>query len=259
MSKSQTLGQRIASGAVDEETVRRSFFGEEKGDEVRDQNWWVAEYKRRGALWVHDNNPRRPHALLTSRRHSSGFFDSGVAMQDPILLEKAVFDLLGRVSMDTLEDVSYVVGPAMGAITLAYEMARQMSHRNETDPTLPPSVLTAFAEKIEDGAPGMVLKRVQPYPGSTCLPVEDVLTTGGSVEAMIRAIASSSCYLTGFLFCLVNRSGQKELAGKQVVPLIEMEMPTWEPSECPLCQKGSEAIRPKGAQNRERLSRDYGV
>ena len=37
--------------------------------------------------------------------------------------------------------------------------------------------------------------------------------------------------------------------------VIDKAMPMWVPEECPLCQAGSEAIRPKG--NWDRLTADY--
>lgn len=37
---------------------------------------WIDRFKERDALWLHDGNVRRPHALLTSGKHSDGFFNS---------------------------------------------------------------------------------------------------------------------------------------------------------------------------------------
>ncbi len=42
-----------------------------------------------------------------------------------------------------------------------------------------------------------------------------------------------------------------------VISLIEQPMPIWAPEDCPLCQQGSEAIRPKG--NSKRLTAEYDI
>ena len=30
---------------------------------------WMQEFKRIGALWIHDENPKRPHVVLASGLH----------------------------------------------------------------------------------------------------------------------------------------------------------------------------------------------
>ena len=45
--------------------------------------------------------------------------------------------------------------------------------------------------------------------------------------------------------------------GRTIIALIDQPMNNWEPNECPLCQGGSEAIRPKGKENWDRLNAIY--
>jgi|WetSurMetagenome_2_1015567.scaffolds.fasta_scaffold36362_3 orotate phosphoribosyltransferase len=213
---------------------------------------WLDEYKRCGALWIHDGNPRRPHALLTSGKHSDGFFNSGLVAEEPSLLVAAVDDLLCAVveQVDT-SSVDYVVGPATGAIVLAHCLA----HALDANPYSGRPCRSTFAEKLEDGT--MALKRTTLREGSEVLVVEDVITTGGSVERTVEAVARAGGRSISVVAALVNRSGLKEVQGRKVVALVDHPVASWSPEECPLCAQGSEAVRPKGAESWARLRADY--
>src|SRR5262249_1966012 len=87
----------------------------------RDQNGWIAQYKEKGALWIHDGNTKRPHALLTSGNHSNGFFNSRLVIDDEPLLLEAAHDLLSTFEAEEGDIflVDVVVGPQTGATKLA--------------------------------------------------------------------------------------------------------------------------------------------
>ena len=222
--------------------------------QLRTAGAWIVEYERRGALWLHDKNPKRPHALLTAGDHSSGFFNSELVMEDSTLLDEACFDLvqLLRESGVNLDEVDRVVGPAMGAITLAHDLSRLIAKQRR----LP--CLRAYTEKDTDGGNKlMVFKKTAIHPGERILAAEDVLTTGESVDLTTTAVVKAGGIVLPFVAVLVNRSGLTEVGGKKIVALIDRPMPKWAPDECPLCQAGSEAIRPKGKENWARLNAEY--
>lgn len=215
---------------------------------------WISQYQSKGALWIHDGNPRRPHALLTSGNHSSGFFNSELVMEDPYLLSEAslgIVELLNRYNVD-LMNIDRVVGPAMGAITLAHEVALNITYMSAH------LCLRAYVEKSErDGKKIMVFNRTKIHPGERILIAEDVLTTGGSVEITDTAITEVGGVSLPYVVVLVNRSGLTEVGGKKIIALINHHMPVWTPEECPLCKQGSEAIRPKGKENWDLLNAPY--
>lgn len=219
---------------------------------IRKTDGWIEQYKQKGAFWIHDGNPQRPHALLTSGKHSSGFFNSELVMEDSILLDEACFDLVRLLEREgvTLNEVDRVVGPAMGAITLAHDISRHIGRARDR------FCLRAYTEKEtdDDGRKIMTFKKTAIRSGELILAVEDVLTTGGSVELTSRAVWRSGGTLLPFVAVLVNRSGLTEVDGKKIVALIDRPMPMWAPDECPLCKEGSEAIRPKGTENWSRLN-----
>lgn len=212
---------------------------------------WRAEYEKAGALWIHDGNINRPHAELTSGKHSNGFFNSEFIMENPANLDKGIWELLSGLRGQAGDDVlklNRVVGPAMGAITMAHAMARNIAE------SFAITCLRSYAEKQEDDT--MAFRRTRVLPGDSVLLVEDVLTTGGSVEKVLTAVQSCGGVPIPYVAVLVNRSGLKEVAGLKVISLVEETMTNWLASECPLCKQGSKAIRPKG-ENWALLTAEY--
>lgn len=217
---------------------------------------WMNRYESVGALWIHDGNPLRPHALLASGKHSDGFFNSELVMEDPFSLDKACEDLTSLLKdggvFSGLFTINRVVGPAMGAITFAHDMARHTS-KMQINPCL-----RSYVEKEGEGREKkMVFRRTSVHPGEHVLLVEDVLTTGESVELAADAVIRAGGYVFPIVVVLVNRSGLKEVNGKRIVALIDQTMHNWDPSECPLCSVSSEAIHPKNLDNWARLNAEY--
>ena len=221
----------------------------------RNQEGWIRQYQQKGALWLHDGDPRRPHALLTSGKHSNGFFNSELVMEDSLLLDEASSDLVDLLLNDGMDvnAVDRVVGPAMGAITLAHDISRHIARRRGR------SCLRAYTEKETELTNGkmMVFKRTTIHSTEGVLMVEDVLTTGGSVILTDTAVKVMCGYTQSVVAVLVNRSGLTCVGDKKIVALIDHYMPVWTPEGCPLCKEGSEAIRPKGTENWARLNATY--
>jgi len=221
----------------------------------RDEAGWIAQYEEMKAFWMHDDNPKRPHALLTSGQHSNGFFNSELVMEDPVVVASAACDLLmGLVKAGLVpKEVDRVVGPAMGAITLANDVARHISNLTGR------RCLRAYAEKIGEGKDkGMIFNRATVRTGETVLLVEDVLTTGFSLELVAQAVVSKGGKVLPFNPSLVNRSGLKDAYGRQNVSLVDRHLPSWNSDACPLCKAGSTAITPKKpAENWVQLNATY--
>lgn len=218
---------------------------------------WVRKYEEYNAYWRHDGNPKRPHALLTSgAKHSNGYFNSELVMEDSNLLDMACADLVQKLIDQGLNilDVDRVVGPAMGAITLADGVARHIGKRRDL------ACLRGYTEKVEskDGTVHCFI-RTALRKREWILFVEDVITTGGSIESAAAGsqIAVMEVFVMPFVGSLVNRSGKTDLNGKKIVGLIDKPMPTWIADDCPLCAQDSIPIRPKGIENWAALNASY--
>lgn len=219
---------------------------------------WIWAYQTKGAFWMHDGNPKRPHALLTSGQHSNGFFNSSLVTEDNKLLNKVCSNLtrlfVGEAGREALPD--RMVGPATGATRLAEIMSSYVNAHQ-----LPGKAICSWASPEKEGQGEerkMVFKdsKRQVLPGEKVLLCEDVISTGGSVELTARASAEKGGIVLPFVLVLVNRSGQEEVAGRKIISLISRHMPKWAPAECPLCPLASEAIRPKG-ENWALLTQNY--
>lgn len=215
------------------------------------ENPWIKRYQDRGAYWQHDGNMSRPHALLTKGGHSDGYVKSEFVLEDPALLGQACSDLLMSLRLSDaafLYKVQRVVGPAMGAITIAHDVARQISEKFSHQ------CLRAYVEKETYG---MSFKRTNIKDGEEILLVEDVLTTGGSIENTVDAVVEAGGNLIPYVGVLVNRSGLTTVRGMKIISLITTTMKIWTPKECPFCKNGSEAIRPKEGDNWDCLTAKY--
>jgi orotate phosphoribosyltransferase len=193
---------------------------------------WRKIFQERGAIWLHDGNPERAHALLTSGLHSDGFVNCTLITQDPALVQRILSDE-GLGPQLPLERVDWVIGSAMGAITFAFAVAERLG---------------AKAGYTEKEGEEMKLLRFDVGTGNSVLVVEDALSTGTSTPKTIQGILDSGVQkrdLLPAIICLVNRSGKQTLDGHEIRSLLNLDIHTWQPSECPLCKNGSQPLRPK--------------
>lgn len=223
---------------------------------IRNSKSWENQYKKKDALWIHDENPIRPHALLTSGNHSNGFFNSRLIIEDSDLLFEAAADLL-ELAFDQDSElgkkIQYVVGPQTGATKLAELVCYKTNriNRNEDCNWTSPKI------NKKDQIKTVVLSdsEIKLLPKKQILLCEDVITTGGSIEITETALLNVDAEILPFILALVNRSGLKEIGGKKIIALVDHHMPIWTPEECPLCKVKSESIRPK--DNWEVLNATY--
>jgi orotate phosphoribosyltransferase len=196
---------------------------------------WKKDFEEYGAIWIHDGNPARPHALLTSGLHSDGFVNCTKVTQHPLVLQAAVTEGLSPQLADLKPD--WVIGSAFGAITFAHAVAHYLLAR------------AGFTEKDGDV---MKLARFEIAPNETVLVVEDTISTGGSTKKTIEGIIASGVddkRILPYIVALVNRSGSEDLAGRKIRALLTPVIHAWTPSECPLCKAGSQPVRPKAHWN----------
>ena len=204
---------------------------------------WI--YKKLNAFWIHDGNPKHPHARLTSNRHSNGFFNSRLVIERDDVLRLCALRLKDMYSESAthLRDVDIVVGPQTGATRLATLLAIHIGESRGY------SCRFASPRKGESANHEKVMifddEEQTVYCRDRVLLCEDVITTGESVAGAGRAVEARGGIVLPYILSLVNRSGQKEIGGRTILSLIDRHMPMWEADECPLCAQGSLAIRPK--------------
>jgi orotate phosphoribosyltransferase len=222
---------------------------------IQTKEYWIRKYQEKGALWIHDKNPNRPHALLASGFHSNGFFNSRLVIPDETLLYEAgnnLFELFIGAG-GNYEIIGCVAGPQTGATKLAEFLSEIISAQKGR-----PCLHASPAKGELKGRPAMIFSEEEEHrvKGRAVLLCEDVLTTGGSVSRAERAIIRAGGYILPYILVLVNRSGSTAVDGKKIIALIDHSMPLWEKDNCPLCKQGSEALPPKG-ENWQKLNAIY--
>jgi len=167
------------------------------------------------------------HFLLSSSLHSGQYLQCARVLENPQTSQK-----LCRVLAENFKDesISAVVGPAMGGIILAYELARALGVR------------ALFTER-ESGK--MCLRRgFSVSANDKVLIAEDVITTGGSVKEVIEALKADGTRAIG-VAALIDRSGKKNPFGDiPLKSLARMDIETYSLKDCPLCKKGIAVVSP---------------
>lgn len=76
------------------------------------------------------------------------------------------------------------------------------------------------------------------------LVVEDVVTTGASVQEVLEAVRERGGHIRG-IGIILDRSAGKVHFGHHTEVLLAIEPQTWEPEECPLCKEGVPLCKPR--------------
>lgn len=166
------------------------------------------------------------HFLLSSGKHSSRYIQCAKIFERPAYGEK-----VGRAIAEKIahHKVDVVVGPALGGVILAYEVARHLNAR------------AMFTER-EDGQ--MKLRRnFHIKEGERVTIVEDVTTTGKSVlevADVVREYGGIVCCIAS----IVDRSVEKLPFDVPFYSLVKLELPIFEPNDCPLCRQNVKLIKP---------------
>jgi orotate phosphoribosyltransferase len=166
------------------------------------------------------------HFKLTSGRHAAFYFQCARLLQYPDIAGPLCAQLADNFAD---QGVTMVVGPAIGAIPISYEVARALGAR------------TLFTER-DNGV--MTLRRgFSIEPTDKVVVVEDVITTGGSTKEVIEVVKAGGATVIG-IGAICDRSAGKVDLGYPLFSLISLEIENYMPEECPLCSQGIPVIKP---------------
>lgn len=171
------------------------------------------------------------HFLLASGRHSARYLEKFQVLQWPKRTERLCEGIVARVRDLGAETVA---GPTTGGIILAHEVGRQLGSR------------AVYAERSET-SPGRVLRRgFQLHAGERVIVVDDIMSTGGSVEETIAAVQMAGGTVLAAAV-LVDRSAGEAVARLKEIPLYalwEVAIETYDPVSCPQCAAGEPVRKP---------------
>ena len=166
------------------------------------------------------------HFLLTSGRHSDVYFQCAKVLQYPEYIEE-LCSIIADVFCD--KKIDTVIAPAIGGLVVGQEVARQLNKRY------------IFAER-EDKK--LTLRRgFSINEGEKLLICEDVVTTGGSVFELIDIVKNNNAKVAGVGFIVDRSNGNVDFGSKQL-SAVKLDVKSYLPEDCPLCEKGMELVKP---------------
>jgi orotate phosphoribosyltransferase len=166
------------------------------------------------------------HFQLTSGRHSSRYIEKIKILQNPGQASELCNMFAEKLSG---YDLDAIVGPAFGGIALAFEVARQLQTK------------FIFTQRKDDK---MIIRSGFELEGiRNVAVVEDIVTTGGSVFEVIECLKSLGINVVA-VGAIVDRSAGKVDFGCPFLPLLSLDIPSWEPDDCELCNSGIPLTKP---------------
>jgi len=194
------------------------------------------------AGWMHDGDPKKPHAELSSGKCSNGFFDCGRVLCYPNLRRILAHQLVLRLKFYqklSNDQVDWVIGSSYAAITFSGDVAYGFK------------AVHGFTEKDPSDPKKQVWQRMMIPEGANVLQVEELITTAKTFNEVRRAVIAGNSESVNFLKiigALIHRPPKLPVDygdNKKVVALVEKEVWAVEPEDCPLCAKGSPRLKPK--------------
>ena len=198
---------------------------------------------RTEALFRASGALREGHFSLKSGRHSEAYLEKFQVLQDPAATSELCGFMAGlHTRRDGTAAVDLVAGPTTGGVILAFETGRQLGTR------------AIFAEEVasDDGPRREFRRGFTIEPGEKVLLVDDILTTGGSLLAMLPAVEALGGEVVECVVMVDRSGGLSTLTSPttgRVYPLRalwRLELPTFEagPETCPRCAAGEPAVKP---------------
>ncbi len=167
------------------------------------------------------------HFLLTSGRHSDMYLQMANVFSHPVCCEKLSAELASRFCD---EPVDVVIGPALGGVILAYEVARKLN------------AIDMYCEREEGRMRlrrGFTIKK-----GQKVLIVEDVVTTGASLNEVIELVKKAGGKIVG-IGVVVDRTLGTIDFGIRMESLAQLDIASFAADECPMCENGEPLQKPQ--------------
>ncbi len=169
------------------------------------------------------------HFQLSSGLHSREYVQCALLLQYPDKAEAACRALADKLRQAGCGSPATIIGPALGAITVAYELARHLKAR------------ALFAERVEGKFSlrrGFALS-----PGEKVVVAENTITTGGSPQEVVKLVEQLGAKVIA-VATLVDRSQGKSVLTVPLHSLVQLSLNEYVAADCPLCREGIPLVKP---------------
>lgn len=186
---------------------------------------------------------RKGHFLLTKGDHSELYVNKDSIWQYPEVYNEVIAKFVSLINNAPMH-YQYVTGPAAAGAMFAVNIAKALNlpfvypekiqtpiASNGTD-----QILYKTEMKFRRGFDKFIRHKIG-------LVIEDIVTTGGSVNDTLAAIRECDSFC-GKIIVLWNRTG-KTFEGTPSQALIQEPVLSFSPNQCPLCKEGIPLTNPK--------------
>ena len=166
------------------------------------------------------------HFILSSGLHSPKYLQCALALRHPSDAKR-----FGQLIADQVRDrsVEMVASPAIGGLVIGFAVAAALDI---------PFIWTERQNGVMTLRRGFSLES-----GQRILVVEDVITTGGSTRECISVLSENGGVVVEAA-SIIDRSDGTADVGVPRLALVQMDVPSFEPDECPMCARGDVAVKP---------------
>jgi len=169
------------------------------------------------------------HFILSSGLRSPRYLQCARVLMDGARAERLASALAAKIPANIRAEIEVVVSPAMGGVIIGHEMGRALT------------VEAIFVERPQGVCELRRGSRLEP--GPRALLVEDVVTTGLSSREAIDAVRAAGGDVIAEA-ALVDRSAGSADLGVPFVPLIRIDVPTYDAGALPPDLAAIPAVKP---------------
>ena len=172
------------------------------------------------------------HFILSSGLHSKQYIQCAQLLSYPSEAKLICSSLINKINKK-INQIDFILSPAIGGIVVGYEVGRQMNIRS------------IFAERdsgILKLRRGFVLPK-----NSNVLIVEDVITTGKSAKECSNLILDNKANIMGYA-CIIDRSSSQKIDNFEIISLLKLNIETFNEDNLPIDIKNIPAVNP-GSRN----------
>ena len=166
------------------------------------------------------------HFLLTSGKHSNQYIEKFRLLENPIALDK-ICSTMADIYKD--KKIDLVVSAAIGGILISGGVGRYLNVKH------------IFSERLHGE---MVFKRgFDIEKNQNILLVEDIVTTGGSINEIIVLIEKYKANIIGIV-SIVDRNDKKKIFKYPYETLLNFPVESWDEKDCPNWLKKIPVFKP---------------
>jgi hypothetical protein len=213
---------------------------------------WEERCRQEGVYWRHRGGTA-PHLVLPgTREHVDTYLDYEKLLEHPTLLQlgaQALVWQMGDSRTFDIDRIKRVVGVGRGGSSLAHAVAFKLSVKRSLNPPCLSSAL--------ENSPGMIERRsasqARIEPGERVL-IAMLDFSEREASAALAEVERRGAWTAPYVAALFNSTNFRGVSTYRSVSVVDYAPMRWaSEGSCPLCEQGSEAVKPVTKEDWARL------